>query len=180
MQLELPKRLNSILPILKWNLTFCFRKSHVVNSAQFKSCVFQQRLYYIKINWGYVFEDTYLRESEKSGSLCVLGINRTNQASHRCSSLLVFQERRFILSLHFYVLIFFIEIVFVLIGTKKQTQIPCRSPHLLLLLAPQSLNIPLALPFSQTVFCIACFFSRRTWITVALIAESPPVILGQF
>ena len=26
MQLELPKRLNSILPILKWNLTFYFRK----------------------------------------------------------------------------------------------------------------------------------------------------------
>ena len=25
MQLELPKRLNSILPILKWNLTFYFR-----------------------------------------------------------------------------------------------------------------------------------------------------------
>ena len=26
MQLELPKRLNSILPILKWNLTFYFRR----------------------------------------------------------------------------------------------------------------------------------------------------------
>ena len=26
MQLELPKRLNSILPILKWNLTFYFRE----------------------------------------------------------------------------------------------------------------------------------------------------------
>ena len=32
MQLELPKRLNSILPILKWNLTFYFRKSHVINT----------------------------------------------------------------------------------------------------------------------------------------------------
>lgn len=28
MQLELPKRLNSILPILKWNLTFYFRKTN--------------------------------------------------------------------------------------------------------------------------------------------------------
>ncbi len=31
MQLELPKRLNSILPILKWNLTFYFRVNENVN-----------------------------------------------------------------------------------------------------------------------------------------------------
>lgn len=39
--------------------------------------------------------------------------DRTNQASHRCSNRLDFQERRFISSLHFYAFIFFVEIAFV-------------------------------------------------------------------
>ena len=33
MQLELPKRLNSILPILKWNLTFYFRRKIIINAT---------------------------------------------------------------------------------------------------------------------------------------------------
>ena len=69
-----------------------------------------------------------MRESEKSGSLCILGFDRTNQASHRCSNRLDFQERRFISSLHFYALLFFIEAAFVPICTEKQTRYPVRSP----------------------------------------------------
>ena len=63
MQLELPKRLNSILPILKWNLTFYFRVL-VLDTPEY---------FYSIMGLDIIDNKAYIKYSEGEESMVALG-----------------------------------------------------------------------------------------------------------